>query len=246
MRSISYKLRVALIYFRQRFKLPVFLSLSLLLLLYVHGTVQGLSILQYVQVLGFLAVMRLYDDLYNATADASKPSRIYTHVRFQPSLYCIMAVASAVLLVWVLLVEGLRPVSMLLTFMVINHLLYLALYTKGTAKFYLPLIKYPVVCAFFYSINMGYIDTSLLWSCTALFCAFVVFEILEDACFPKHRYSTVIWLLITYLLLWLTHHTWWYGWCCVGAVILTFFSIFRLKPYSPYIFMFLFLIVRLL
>lgn len=227
-----------ILYIKQRFNLGIFSMLTLFLLLFsknkLHFSTQDVS--HFFLILFFLFLMRLYDDLQNAITDSHKENRIYTDSKARKKLSIILVILLVPFLYFVyqFYTELLQYVIL---FFLINQLLYLFLFPVGNFKSYLPLLKYPLVSIAL----MGEFD----WVCIALFPAMIVFEVLEDAQFPIVKKNVYYIAIIAMSMIFVSLD--------VKYLILLLFLlpialllIARKTKWTPYLFLLLFLITRLI
>lgn len=226
-----------ILYLKQRFHLGIFSLLTLFLLLFSkNNLIFGIEdVVNFIGLLFFLLIMRLYDDLQNSVADRKKGNRIYTISESKKKLGVVLIILMISYLC-VLSFFNLELAKKTALFFGINHVLYLIFYRLYDFKSYLPLLKYPLV---FIAINGNFNMTSI-----ALFLAMIVFEILDDIDFSlskKIGYAIAciaVTLLIPYFNLFFI---------ILLAFILTIiaFIMSRRMQKSSYLFLLLFLLTRL-
>lgn len=224
-------------YIKQRFHLGIFSLLVLFLLLFSKSKlVFGLEdVLNFVLLLFFLMIMRLYDDLQNSVTDREKKNRIYTESEARKKLYValIILILSFLILIFNFKKELLWEIIL---FFCINHILYLFLFNYRNFRSYLPLLKYPLIfIALYGQFNIVSI---------ALFLAMIVFEILDDIKFPTpEKYSYAI-ISLTMILL-IPNFQIKYLLTLLIILPITFFIISKNSKTTPYLFLLIFLITRL-
>ncbi len=225
-------------YLHQRFNLWLFSTLTCYLLIFSKSNFHFdfNDIHHFFLLLFFLLVMRLYDDLKNTNNDKEKPDRIYTNITRAKELSIRLYVLVTLLLAWLAYYNFLLALYTLVFFL-FNHLLYYLLFNKHTFKHYLPLLKYPLI---FIALSNHVNITAV-----ALFLAFLVFEIIEDKEFPITK--SYAWLLATVasLLLFLEkpiNHVWSYALLFILIIIV----LVTHSKYSPYFYLALFLLSRII
>lgn len=179
-------MKVLLLYLKQRFKPTIFAGLTLFLILFAvpHPFSKINAIVFVLPVFVFLGILRLYDDLMSYQVDASKPHRIYTHKESRNLLALILA---GFTLFCLIVLFFLHPIvaGIAAVFLMLNDILYRLLFDKGYSRYFLPLIKYPVIVLLLYYLNS--IEFSwLIGLCLmiSVFFAFICFEVLDDVSFP--------------------------------------------------------------
>ncbi len=179
-------MKVLLLYLKQRFKPAIFAGLTLLLILFsVPKPLQDTRVFVLIlPVFILLGLLRLYDDIMNYQTDANKPNRIYTHYESRKLLTMQLAAFTFIFLAVVAFITPVLAVLLIL-FLLLNDILYRLFLNSGNWKHYLPLLKYPVIVALLYLLTAS---TFSQWTAgclmIAIFCAFIVFEILDDPTFP--------------------------------------------------------------
>lgn len=191
------------IYIAQRFSTLMFFSLAIFLFLFsvpLHAF-NPLSLIDIVKVFFMLWVMRLYDDVMQWENDVEHVERIYTQSESRSKLI-LPLVLSMALSVGFCLNDSLdfSSAALWLYFIIVNHVLYKALVHRSFWAFVLPLIKYPFL--FFYmSFSFGFnqeITYIEITSATALFLAFVVYDLLDNQSTDKP--PVVLYFMIVFCL----------------------------------------------
>lgn len=227
-----------ILYIKQRFNLGIFSLLTLFLLLFsknrLHFSPEDIS--HFFLILFFLFLMRLYDDIQNSITDSHKKNRIYTESKARKNLILVFAILLVPFLYFVIQCKT-DLLKYVIIFFLINQLLYLFLFSVHYVKSCLPLLKYPLV------------SIALLgeynWACIAIFPAMIVFEILEDAQFPivkKYVYSIAT---IAVSLLFLSFDIKYFI-ILLFTLPLTLVLIARKTKWTPYLFLLMFLLTRLI
>jgi hypothetical protein len=227
-----------ILYIKQRFNLGIFSLLTVFLLLFSKNKLifDWEDVTHFFMLFFFLFVMRLFDDLQNSITDSHKKNRIYTDRKARKNLSVILALLLIPFLYFVYLFKT-ELLNYVIAFFLINWLLYLLLFPVRNFKSYLPLLKYPLVCIAF----LGEFN----WACVALFLAMIVFEILEDAQFPiERKYAYPLAILAMSLLIPSMHL--YYFLLLLVMLSLTLFLITRKTKWTPYQFLLLFLLTRLI
>jgi hypothetical protein len=227
-----------ILYIKQRFNLGIFSLLTLFLLLFSKNQLDfGFEdVFPLFLIFFFLFLMRLYDDIQNSISDSNKKNRIYTDSKVRKNLMIAFALLLVPFLYFVYQYK-IELVIYVIAFFIINQSLYFFLFPIGNFKSYLPLLKYPLVCIAF---SGGY-----NWACIALFPAMITFETLEDATFPiskKYSYSiSIIAMTLLFISLEIKYFI-----LLLFILPLTLFLIARNTKWTPYQFLLLFLITRLI
>jgi hypothetical protein len=225
-------------YLRQRFNFITYGALAIYLFLYAKADLhfQPADAMSLIVVLLFLLVMRLYDDLQNARYDQGKPDRIYTEFGPAKKLY-IFFIVITLLVSCVLLFLDPASGTFFLMFLLINHGIYVLLVNQSNWRYFLPFLKYSFIAAL---ISKGVSGAAL-----SLFFAFLTFDILDDPAFPLPRWSAIISSILAIGLLLpaqdKTHYIA-FGGLAGAAIALTLVR----HRYSSYLFLVLFLILRLI
>jgi hypothetical protein len=227
-----------ILYIKQRFNLGIFSLLTVFLLLFSKNKLifDWEDVTHFFILFFFLFVMRLFDDLQNSVTDSHKKNRIYTDRKARKNLSVILALLLIPFLCFVYLFKT-ELLNYVIAFFLINWLLYLLLFPVRNFKSYLPLLKYPLVSIAF----LGEFN----WACMALFLAMIVFEILEDAQFPiERKYAYPLAILAMSLLIPSMHV--YYFLLILVMLSLSLFLITRKTKWTPYQFLLLFLLTRLI
>jgi hypothetical protein len=182
------------LYLRQRFLIVKFGALAAYLLLFSKNDLSfaASDAISLATIFLFLLAMRIYDDLQNAHHDAHKLNRIYTDPAAAKPLYgacAIVALLVAARLSFVSLASGATFIS----FIVVNHVIYLVFINRFGWRSFLPFLKYPFIVAL---IGNNWSAGSL-----ALFFAFLTFDLIDDPTFPLPHWSSVITSLAAFALL---------------------------------------------
>jgi hypothetical protein len=179
-------MKVLLLYLKQRIKPAIFGALTLLLILFsVPYPLTDIRVFRLIlPVFLLLSIFRLYDDLKNYQTDAGKPNRIYTQKQSRKLLTNQLIAFTFLYLVALSFVFPVLTVLLVL-FLVLNDVIYRLTFHIGTYKHFLPLLKYPVIVALLYLLTASQFS-QLHAACLmlALFCGFLVFEMLDDVTFP--------------------------------------------------------------
>lgn len=133
-------------YIRERFNLPRFAALALLV--HTLGSPQGTplttNLLLYLRCLLFLLCLRLYDDLNNAAIDAGLPGRSYTLPQNQKPLTRALLVLGLLSLASCFVGSAWQQEAVFcLLFFGLQALLYRTLHRYPVMRMLLPLFKYP-------------------------------------------------------------------------------------------------------
>ncbi|XLS28381.1 hypothetical protein ACJD0Z_14385 [Flavobacteriaceae bacterium M23B6Z8] len=179
-------MKVLLIYLKQRFNPAIFAGLTLLLILFsIPLPFNNKSVLLYVfPVFVLLAILRLYDDLMSYKVDAVKANRIYVHKESRNLLALILAGFTFLFLFALFFFHPILAGTMAV-FLMLNDVLYRLLFRRGHSRYFLPLIKYPVIAVvLYYLTTSGFSWLLALCIMIALFFSFISFEILDDDSFP--------------------------------------------------------------
>lgn len=193
-----------IIYIKQRFNLALFTGLALYIFLF-NVPLKYLNI-QSLVALGILLfslfVLRLYDDLMQFKYDKGKPNRNYTQLEIRNILFIYWIILAIVLLGLAALISVKLSLT-ILTFLILNHVIYLLLINLKKIASILPLLKYLVFCGVlqvFYSSKMG-IDFPMIASSGALFFVFLTYETLEDPGFIFPFRFNYVFQIISYILI---------------------------------------------
>lgn len=226
-----------ILYLKQRFKWSIFLLLTLFLLLVSKNKlVFGIAdITNFVIILFFLLIMRLYDDLQNSVTDRNKSNRIYTSLESKKKLEYVLIILmiSYLCIVSFFNIELAKKTAL---FFVVNHVLYIILYNFGNFKSYLPLLKYPLLFIIF----NGSIDLTSM----ALFLAMIEFEILDDIDFPLSKKLSYAFGCISISLL-IPKFNLFYFIVLLVVLSITVFILSKKTKTVPYLFLLLFLLTRI-
>jgi len=225
-------------YLSQRFSIVTFGSLALYLVLFTKTNLrfQPSDAVSFIIVLLFLLAMRLYDDLQNARYDQHKPNRIYTDPATSKSLYGFFAATASLALALLTFID-LRSSATLLLFLLVNHVLYLLLVNRSAWRYYLPLLKYPLIA--------GLVANGWSTATLALFLAFLTFDLIDDKDFPLPRWSKILSSLMAFMLLLPSASQSHYVYIGLLAIIATGSALSRV-PYSGYLFLSFLLLARLI
>ncbi|WP_340203022.1 hypothetical protein [Ascidiimonas sp. W6] len=240
-------MKILRLYLKQRFKPVIFGALTLLLILFsvAHSLTNSQVFLFILPVFLFLGMLRLYDDLMNYQVDVAKPNRIYTQPKSRNLLALILAgfafFCSLVLFL-------LHPISagVLVSFLVLNDLMYRLLFNRGIWRHFLPLFKYPMVVGFLYFLSTAQFSSlEITGLMVSIFCAFIVFEQLDDTHFPiarKYKGLFANLSLIALLIAFIDLQFWWVS----IAVLVSGNLVVRLNHKStPYLFLAFVLVSKL-
>lgn len=225
------------IYLRQRLNIWLFVALSFYILLFSKAVFEfGLEdALRFFLILFFLLVMRLYDDLQSASIDQGKPNRIYTDPAVAKELTFVLIGLLLLLTMALALID--RTIALYyILFLTANHVLYLLSLNRNGIRYFLPVLKYPVL--------IWAISRQLNFTLPAVFFAVLVSEAIEDRQFPIHGSFVYLLAVIAFVLLSIEsplHSAWIVALFFMISVIVIFI---RFK-YSHYIFLTLFLVCRL-
>ena len=121
--------------------------------------------------------MRLFDDLASAKIDSGKVNRDYTNEVTKKELQIILIISQIVLISILAFFDTERAVNLFL-FWVVNTILYYFLFNVSKFRYFLPLLKYPLII---YILNL-----EQSFNLIAVYGAFVIFEMLEDPLFPSY------------------------------------------------------------
>ena len=226
-----------ILYLKQRFKWSIFLLLTFFLLLFSKNKlVFGIAdITNFVIILFFLMLMRLYDDLQNWVTDRNKSNRIYTALESKKKLAYILIIL-IILYLGVLIFFNIELAKKAALFFGINHILYLIFFNYWNFKSYLPLLKYPII----YMALNGHFDLTAI----ALFLAMIAFEILDDIDFPVSKKLRYAFACISISLL-IPKFNLFYFIVLFLALSITVFLLSKKTKTVPYLFLLLFLLTRL-
>lgn len=179
-------MKVLLLYLKQRFKPVIFAGLTILLILFsVSKPLEDTQIFVFIlPVFILLGLLRLYDDIMNYQTDAGKPNRIYTHYHSRKLLSIQLAAFTFIFLGVLAFITPILA-ALLMLFLLLNDILYRLFFNIGNWRHYLPLLKYPVIVVLLYLLTATPFSQ---WTAgclmVSIFCAFLVFEILNDPTFP--------------------------------------------------------------
>ncbi len=226
-----------IVYLKQRFKWRIFLLLTLFLLLFSKNKLFfGIAdIINFVLILFFLLIMRLYDDLQNSVTDRNKSNRIYTSLESKKKLGYILIILM-ILYLGALTFFNIELAKKMALFFGVNHVLYLILFHYGNFKSYLPLLKYPLL----YIILNGNFDLTSI----ALFLAMIEFEILDDIDFPLSKKLSYVVACISISLLIPTFNLFYFI-VLLFVLAITVFILSKKTKTIPYLFLLLFLLTRI-
>ncbi len=185
-------MRLLKIYLKQRLQPLLWLALTLyLVLMSVPKAALGLDTsLVFFGLFWQLLLLRLYDDLMQVRHDVGKTNRNYTHKesRFFLFLYLILLLSATILATTF---YSFSLAYALMSFWVINHVLYLLYVHNPIFAQLLPLFKYPILSCFVLRYFSGEHDISitvLAIMALVVWVSIIVFEIIDDPFFfiPKY------------------------------------------------------------
>ena len=227
-----------IIYIKQRFSLGLFSLLTIFLLLFSKSKLifEWEDVSHFFILFFFLFIIRLFDDLQNSVTDSHKKNRVYTGRKARKKLNIALGLLLIIFLYFVYNYNT-ELFKYVIAFFLINWLLYLLFFPFRNVKNYLPLLKYPMISIILLE--------GFNWASMALFLAMIVFEILEDTEFPIDRkYSYPIGIIAISLLIPTLHLYYFILLLCILS--LSIFLITRKTKWTPYQFLLLFLITRLI
>jgi len=166
-------------YIRQRFNISLWCLVAIMLIVISLNdfSISLVHVYCIPFVLFFLFIMRLFDDLASAKIDSGKVNRDYTNEVTKKELQIILIISQIVLISILAFFDTERAVNLFL-FWVVNTILYYFLFNVSKFRYFLPLLKYPLII---YILNL-----EQSFNLIAVYGAFVIFEMLEDPLFPSY------------------------------------------------------------
>ncbi len=177
-------IKVLQTYIHQRFSSALFATFALWLFLYAvpFFDMNVMSAVYVMKVFFILWCFRLYDDVMQWQNDANLNDRIYTNKEFRSKLILPLVISIGFI---PLLTANDGPsfeiASAWLYFILVNHVLYKVFVNTEYGAFVLPLLKYPVLYLYlvYSSTSVEDFGWELQLSLLALFCAMVIYDILD-------------------------------------------------------------------
>lgn len=235
-------------YITQRINLGLWLSLSAFLMLYSVPvfplTMQ--IVLTFIWLFCALLVFRLYDDLRQTIHDTGKPNRDYASPATGKELWRANIILMAVLAGSTFLMKP-EAGSMLLCFMIVNHLLYLLLIKNKVAAGLLPLLKYPLLYFLLRLMLTSAFNMDAIGMCQALalFLAFFAFEVIEDKTYPVANVYSYLLQFLSFGFIFVEHVA---AYTALAGVVLLVLSLafnYLQWKIAPYLFLLFLLVFKL-
>jgi hypothetical protein len=179
-------IKVLQTYIHQRFSSALFAAFALWLFLYSvpFFEMNVMSAVRVMKVFFILWCFRLYDDVMQWQNDAHLNDRIYTIKELRSKLILPLVVCMGLIpLITANDSPALEIASAWFYFILLNHLLYKVFVNSRLGSFVLPLLKYPVICIYliYSSSIVEDFNWAILLSALALFCAMVLYDLLDNA-----------------------------------------------------------------
>lgn len=226
------------IYIKQRFHPLLFTVLAIFLLLYSKANLNFnvSDFYHFCFLIGFIFIMRLYDDLQSAVIDRNKPDRIYTDETIRKELSNRWILLTVVFLISLAFFNYILAAECFV-FLVVNHIFYQLFFKNINVRPYLSLLKYPLIVAAL----SNHFDLNSI----AILFAFIAFESSEDPEFPHAKFVRFTSSILAFILLLpINNHK--YSWPFILLFITADAALIINRKHAPYLFLLLFLISKLI
>lgn len=235
-------------YIKQRLNVSLFLSLTIYLIAFGNLKIlRSIDLFIYIPfIFNYLTTLRLYDDLMQHEFDKEKPNRNYTDITTRKSLSYYLVILFIITALSSFFISPLIGIISL-SFLILNHLLYLLLLKVHKINTILPLLKYPFIVYLLYlSEDPAILVNSEVITLTAvILTAFITFECMQDDKFIiKGKFALTIQSLSFLFLLINWHETKLLIATITALMISGVLNLIKMKGY-PYIFMVLLLLTKL-